>query len=144
MGPSWAVPEISAGGAVEEADHERTAWRPHGVRVVVVRMRVDDAVGMGVDAVADPTGWIFVTEGLRSVNYGLMGGEVVSGRAGLIDTVDTLEKSSVDFYAQVRSFYRQNRNAQLKGGAAGTPDFDLYADPAAAKPAPAKPAKMAP
>ena len=58
----------------------------------------------------------------------------------MIDTVDTLEKSSVDFYAQVRSFYRQNRAAQLKGAAAPTPDYDLYADPAAAKQAkPAKP-----
>jgi len=117
-----------------------------------------DAVGIGVDAVMDPTGWIFTTYDLSSVNYGRMGGEAVSGRAGMIDTVDTLEKSSVDFYAQVRSFYRQNRNAQLKGTAATTtPDFDPYADPAAdksaksakpaatpaaqAKPAPTKPAK---
>jgi phospholipid-binding lipoprotein MlaA len=37
-------------------------------------------------------------------------------RAANIDTVEQIERSSIDFYATTRSLYRQNRAAQINGG----------------------------
>jgi phospholipid-binding lipoprotein MlaA len=48
---------------------------------------------------------------------------VLDGRAANIDAVESIERSSLDFYATTRSLYRQNRAAQINGGKA--PDQDL-------------------
>lgn len=74
-----------------------------------------DLVGSGVDGFFDPLSWarfhgkdtwMFARGGLR-----------------VIDTVDqtrdqfeSIERTSIDFYASTRSFYRQSREAQIKGG----------------------------
>jgi len=39
-------------------------------------------------------------------------------RARVIDVLDNLEKSSLDYYAQLRSLSQQNRAAELRRGAA--------------------------
>jgi phospholipid-binding lipoprotein MlaA len=43
---------------------------------------------------------------------------VLDSRAANIDAVESIERSSIDFYATTRSLYRQNRNAQIRGDAA--------------------------
>jgi phospholipid-binding lipoprotein MlaA len=43
---------------------------------------------------------------------------VVDVRARNIDTIEELERSSVDLYATERSLYRQHRNAEIHGGKA--------------------------
>ena len=48
---------------------------------------------------------------------------VLDKRAANIDAVESIERSSIDFYATTRSLYRQNRAAQINGGKA--PDQDL-------------------
>jgi phospholipid-binding lipoprotein MlaA len=53
---------------------------------------------------------------------------VLDLRARNIDTLDQIERSSIDFYATTRSLYRQYRNAEIRNGApeqaeADTPDF---------------------
>ena len=48
---------------------------------------------------------------------------VLDSRAANIDAVETIERSSIDFYATTRSLYRQNRAAQINDGKA--PDSDL-------------------
>lgn len=83
-----------------------------------------DAIGLGVDAAMDPTGYIFSENDLRKVNYGRAFGAGVTGRADVIDALDTLERTSIDFYAQIRSVYRQHRAAQLSG--AKLSEGDLY------------------
>ncbi len=85
-----------------------------------------DAVGFGVDSFMDPTGLAFSTNGLEAVNYGRAGGSGVSQRAEVHDQLDSLRRTSIDFYAQLRSISRQRRQAQLSGER--TPDFeyDIY------------------
>jgi phospholipid-binding lipoprotein MlaA len=76
-----------------------------------------DLVGQGVDIAFDPTTWMsWNNSTLYVVIRGGLG--VLDSRAANIDTVASIERSSIDFYATSRSLYRQNRNAQIRGDAA--------------------------
>lgn len=97
-----------------------------------------DAVGFGVDTAADPVGWAFTLNHLSEVNTGLMGGSVIDKRSEFIEPMEALEKSSIDFYAQVRSMSRQHRAKELgiQAGSAGSsspsyPNYDFYDEPVA-------------
>ena len=84
-----------------------------------------DAIGFGVDLVADPTGFLLTDDaGLaRSITSG------VSQRAAYLDELETVESTSVDFYAAMRELYRQYRATEIRDGAPPTvmeiPDFDF-------------------
>ena len=43
---------------------------------------------------------------------------ILDKREATLDTVESIERTSIDFYATSRSLYRQNRNAQIRGEAA--------------------------
>ncbi len=76
-----------------------------------------DLVGQGVDIAFDPTTWMsWNNSTLYMIIRGGLG--VLDARAASIDTVASIERSSIDFYATSRSLYRQNRNAQIRGEAA--------------------------
>ena len=87
-----------------------------------------DALGFGVDLVADPMGVLLTGEaGLaRSFTSG------VSQRAAYLDELETVESTSVDFYAALRELYRQYRATEIRDGAPPTvmeiPDFDFDED----------------
>ncbi len=60
------------------------------------------------------------------------GVDVLDMRAGSVDTVDQIERTSIDFYATTRSLYRQYRSSEIRNGApapqdtpgmSDTPDF---------------------
>ncbi len=74
-----------------------------------------DAFGDLVDIGLDPTTYIT----FRSSVYWMLGRgtlDVIDIRARNIDTIEELERSSVDLYATERSLYRQHRNAEIHGG----------------------------
>lgn len=74
-----------------------------------------DLVGEGVDIAFDPVNyldWGGVT--LFQLVRGGLG--VIDDRAANIDTVESIERSSIDFYATTRSLYRQHRNAEINEG----------------------------
>ena len=83
-----------------------------------------DALGFGVDWVADPVGHIMPAEGglARSITSG------VSQRAEFLDEYETLESTSVDFYAALRELYKQYRENDIRDGARpptlDVPDYD--------------------
>lgn len=97
-----------------------------------------DGFGMGADLFLNPL--FYLTPDFR-YKTGLSFWQAVVGgideRARNIDTLDEIQREAVDFYASMRSLYRQNRAAELRHGAApSTPaDQDLYADPDATAPA---------
>jgi phospholipid-binding lipoprotein MlaA len=77
---------------------------------------IRDAVGKGVDMVMSPWGYISqigsnATEN-RFTIASTVGGGVVK-REKNIEALDSLKSGSLDFYAQMRSVYRQYRNNQL-------------------------------
>ena len=96
---------------------------------------IRDAIGMGVDAYASPLGHIGsdATRRKVTVSVGVSGG--IDERARNIETLEGIEASSIDFYAYLRSLWRQNRQATLREARDGAPPADELTDPGAAKPA---------
>jgi phospholipid-binding lipoprotein MlaA len=106
-----------------------------------------DAIGLGVDSVADPVGIEFRAHNYDEINYARLGVGLVNERANHIEDIDELKRSSLDFYATVRSLYWQSRNADIE--AAKSPSnpaqpksvsYDPGPAPAAAPATPAAPA----
>lgn len=75
-----------------------------------------DGLGTVVDGAADPAGY-YIRE-----HYELEGTlarstvDAIDWRANNLKTVDDMRKSSLDFYATVRSAYRQNRAHEIRNG----------------------------
>jgi phospholipid-binding lipoprotein MlaA len=71
-----------------------------------------DAVGMAVDMLFDPLTYI----GLFAVSNIDLGASVLQGvdtRARNLKTLDEIRKGSLDYYATIRSLYRQHRNDEI-------------------------------
>ncbi len=81
-----------------------------------------DAVGLGVDsAVLDPFGFLatFIyneTQLLTILSYTRLGLTAVDARARNYDALNDIEKNSLDFYAAMRSLYRQHRQSEINNG----------------------------
>ena len=79
---------------------------------------VRDTVGKVGGLVTDPLG--LITAGTFTVIKGVASGAgVVDGRATLLPTTDSLEKSSLDYYAALRSASAQRRAALVAEGKSG-------------------------
>lgn len=89
---------------------------------------VRDGIGMGADSAMSPWQYLAGMNGTGSENrlngfYFLANG--VTQREQNIEAMDALRSGSVDFYAQMRSVYRQYRNKQLGNQDTGNmPKFD--------------------
>ncbi|HWY60770.1 MAG TPA: VacJ family lipoprotein [Rhizomicrobium sp.] len=84
-----------------------------------------DLVGTGVDIAFDPLTYMSWN---NSTLYMIIrsGLGVLDSRAASIDEVETIERSSIDFYATTRSLYRQNRAAQINGGKSDNADLPNF------------------
>ena len=103
---------------------------PYIVLPLLGPSNVRDAVGYGVDTVADP----FRIWGNATDNSGLMVGRAgaagVDRRSQVLREIDDLRRNSIDFYATVRSLYAQQRATAIGGGAApATPEFPEFDAP---------------
>jgi phospholipid-binding lipoprotein MlaA len=94
-----------------------------------------DAVGKGVDGYFDPWNWWASNVYYWWVSVPRGGVDGIDQRARNIDTFDELQRNAIDFYAELRSLYRQHRASELRHGEpAPIPDLDtLYTDPEAAR-----------
>jgi phospholipid-binding lipoprotein MlaA len=88
-----------------------------------------DGIGMGVDTVADPVSYSFRMGGFSEANWGRTGASAIDKRAEFIEPLDALERTSIDYYAQLRSMARQHRAKQLGGELSPMPSYDIYSDP---------------
>ena len=96
-----------------------------------------DAFGFGVDTAADPVGWAFTLNHLAAIDNQLMLANAIDQRSEVIEPMEALEKSSIDFYAQVRSMARQHRAKELgiePSGSSSYPSYDFYDEPVAPSP----------
>jgi phospholipid-binding lipoprotein MlaA len=84
-----------------------------------------DLVGSGVDIAFDPLTYITWN---NSTLYTMIraGLTVLDSSAANIDAVESIQRSSIDFYATTRSLYRQNRNAQIHDGAGQNSDLPNF------------------
>lgn len=74
-----------------------------------------DITGRVVDSFSNPISYFLPPVGAwLEVVGGVI--NVVDTRAGLLDPMDELRRTSLDFYASVRSLYRQNRESEISNG----------------------------
>ncbi len=75
-----------------------------------------DAIGLAVDNVAfDPFNFFDVAV---LISLGRTATRAVDERSRHIESLDEIEETSIDFYATIRSLYRQRRNDEIRDGAA--------------------------
>lgn len=84
-----------------------------------------DTVGFVADIFTDPMTYLLWNH--RTANLAYYGVDLIDQRHLVIDEFDELEKSSVDYYAAIRSLYTQRRNDLIRDGKQdleNLPDFD--------------------
>jgi phospholipid-binding lipoprotein MlaA len=81
-----------------------------------------DVFGYAADFLFDPL--TYVQWGDESyVPYVKYGVDLIDLRARNVETLDEIEQTSLDYYASVRSLYRQSRNNEINNGAAAVEDL---------------------
>jgi len=71
-----------------------------------------DATGLVVDTLMDPMFW-FSNKTIRYMLYGRVALEVIDARSRNLDTLDEIRRNAIDYYATIRSLYRQDRAAAI-------------------------------
>ncbi len=74
-----------------------------------------DAVGQGADVALDPVTWVRMKQHI----WWMAGRKyltVLDTRSRNLDAMDGIERDSLDFYAAVRSMYRQHRASEVRNG----------------------------
>lgn len=103
-----------------------------------------DAAGLGVQAYLDPYRYVVANnDDTFVVAYSPLILGDVDKRARAIDTLDAIQREAIDYYASLRSLFRQDRSAQLRGNAATpTPELEnFYEDPERPNPANSPPSR---
>ena len=75
-----------------------------------------DLSGKLVDYVLDPLTWVGYVYNVSWINTTRTMVEGIDTRARNLETIADLQKGSVDFYATIRSLYRQHRNDAIQNG----------------------------
>ena len=89
-------------------------WRNEGPFIMLPLLGPSnprDAIGLGADSLANPVGWRLRHEPL--IVYGMTAAEGFAKREAALELLDNLEKSSTDYYAAMRTMYRQNRQKKI-------------------------------
>jgi phospholipid-binding lipoprotein MlaA len=74
-----------------------------------------DGIGQGIDGFFDPFSHLAAREGWSGMSTARFAASGLDERAQALPQLDELQRTSIDFYAQLRSLYRQNREQQLNG-----------------------------
>ncbi|HEU5080260.1 MAG TPA: VacJ family lipoprotein [Opitutaceae bacterium] len=119
-------------------DFGQTLWTwkvPEGPYIVIPILgptNPRDGIGSAVDGYCDP--WRYALRNKRYGNTVTITRTILDGldqREQNLDIIDELQKESIDYYASLRSLYRQNRAAELTGGKTAAPlqPENFYDDP---------------
>jgi len=76
-----------------------------------------DAVGIVVDFLIDPLNWWASNTDREYITYTRTAVSGIDTRDQLWDVLEDLERSSIDYYAAIRSLYRQRRADEIRNGA---------------------------
>lgn len=75
-----------------------------------------DTVGLVVDLLLDPLNMWASNTDHKELAYARAGIDIVDRRAGHLELLNEVEKSSLDFYAAIRILYRQRRTHEISNG----------------------------
>ena len=78
-----------------------------------------DGVGLAVEMVADPFDLAMANIGREYISYARLGLTGLDKRESLLDTLDEVQRTSLDYYASLRSLYRQHRASEILNGRGG-------------------------
>ncbi|WP_338186258.1 MlaA family lipoprotein [Thalassospira tepidiphila] len=82
-----------------------------------------DTAGIGVDYFANPLTWgAQNSDTVEALYLGSVGLTALHYRYATINQLNELQKSSIDYYAALRSLYRQQRNQMIRNGGP-SPEF---------------------
>ena len=88
-----------------------------------------DAAGNLVDYYFDPLNYYANNTDRGNITLLRAGIRGVDTRARVIETLDEIERTSIDFYATIRSLYHQRRQSDIRNGSAPSlPKLDLSSD----------------
>lgn len=91
-----------------------------------------DALGIVADSYLHPAGYYFDNVDKEDIGLGITIGSGFVEYAGIVDDLEQVRKTSVDYYAAVRSLYRQRRKTEISNGSnvdlPPIPDLDLNFD----------------
>lgn len=141
---------LGVGGIFDIAGYEGIEYEPedfgqtlavwgidHGPYMVVPFIgpsSARDYMGYFADSYADPLRWYLFNVDEELLYAGKFSMEYIDLRESLMDTLTELEKSSIDYYAAVRSTYYQHREALVHDNDNGRktqtslPDIPYYED----------------
>jgi len=77
-----------------------------------------DAAGRVVDMAFDPLTYIGIFGGVDNIGLGAAVVDGLDTRGRNLKTLDEIRKGSLDYYATIRSLYRQRRNDEINNGEA--------------------------
>ena len=81
---------------------------------------IRDGIGLLVDRLFNPLTYLVAYDVIESeVSLGISVAEGIDTRSRNIETVEEIKRDAVDFYARVRSLYRQYRQDLINDGAGG-------------------------
>ena len=108
-------PDIEGGIPFHDEDFGQTlgvydvSEGPYLVLPILGPSNPRDATGLVVDSFLDPLSYVTST-GVSIARFGVEG---LDRRSRNIETLDEIERTSIDYYATVRSLYRQFRRSQI-------------------------------
>jgi phospholipid-binding lipoprotein MlaA len=127
----WKMPK-------QVGDFGQTLWSwhlPEGPYLVIPIFGPSnprDTVGQGVDVYLDPFRYEPLNDNYPdAVTTGRLIADGVDQRERNLDSLDEIQRESIDYYASLRSLFRQNRAAELRGEKTSTtlPPAGFYDDP---------------
>jgi phospholipid-binding lipoprotein MlaA len=120
-------------------DFGQTLWAwhvpegPYVIIPVVGPSTPRDVTGRAVDIYIDPFRYVPAKYNYPDeVTTGRLVADGIDQRARYLDALDEIQRESIDYYAAFRSFYRQNRAAELrnnKPSPTALPPANFYDDP---------------
>ena len=81
-----------------------------------------DGVGFVVDWFIDPVYWVAKANQWDGLIYGRSVARVITSRVDTLQVTDDLERTSLDYYAAIRSLYRQRRADEIRNRAPARSD----------------------
>ncbi len=137
----WGI-EKQSGDFGQTLYHYGFDWDPYLVLPVLGPSNPRDLIGTIVDGEADPFSYLAYDYGADVATYARMGAEGIDERAQNIQSLDEIQRTSIDLYAEIRSLYQQHRASVLRHGEPapmpagldslyGTPNDQSAAAPAA-------------
>lgn len=98
---------------------------PYLVLPFIGPSNVRDGIGKGVDSFGDPVSYVVSDNSSDLTSYLFsgtrFGASVLDKRSRILGQLEELEKTSLDFYATIRSLYDQKRRDEIRNGESTEP-----------------------